>query len=360
MIIGACGYGATGSSIITDLLREFDGLQIFDDFEFTFTYRVDGLQDLEYHLMKNYAKTISGDAAIKRFLYAANYIKTPLLHKPTNAKKFLEITNEFVDSIVQTRFKGMESIDVISGNIPRNIVSLGLKKIIYPRTIEKIKKGPCYLWPNRTLYVSIKPENFYDSAKKYIRDILIAMGADLNRPIVLDQPFEGNAPEQSFAFFDDPRAIIVDRDPRDLYLETKYRHLAECRFLPREDVRNFSIYYRQMRCGRSTTDTDRILNVKFEDLMYNYDETVDKIIAFANLGKHVRKKEVFNPERSINNTQLIRKYPQEKDAIKYIEEHLSEFLYPFELYKDVKTDGEAVLGSAKYAAKNKSLMKGTK
>ena len=49
MIIGSCGYGATGSSVLTDLLREYDDIQVYDNFEFVIAYRVDGLQDLEYH-----------------------------------------------------------------------------------------------------------------------------------------------------------------------------------------------------------------------------------------------------------------------------------------------------------------------
>lgn len=44
------------------------------------------------------------------------------------------------------------------------------------------------------------------------------MGADLSKPICLDQPFSGNNPENSFKFYNNPYAIIVDNDPRDLYL----------------------------------------------------------------------------------------------------------------------------------------------
>lgn len=353
MIIGSCGFGATGSSVITDLLREFDGLQIYDDYEFTYTYRADGLEDLEYHLVKQFSRGVSGDAAIKRFLYAARYIYTPLLHKPIDAKTFMKITNDYIDALVQTSFKGMESIDVISGNILKNIITLGMKKVILPKTVERWTHKPSYMWPNRKIYVCVKPENFYEESREYIRKIFRAMGADLDRPIVLDQPFEGNAPEQSFPFFDDPKAIIVDRDPRDLYLETKYRHLAECRFLPRDDVSKFCEYYIRMRTDRPTEDTDRILNLKFEDLIYKYDECITKIIAFLGLGEHVRRKKVFDPDRSVNNTQLIRKYPQEQHAIDHIEERLKGYLYPFELFKDIKTDGEAVLGSAKYQARRK-------
>ncbi len=351
MIIGACGYGASGSSVITDFFREFDDVNVYDDFEFTYTYRVDGLQDLEYHLMNHYAKGISSDAAIKRFLYAARYIKTPLVHKPMGAKEFLKITSEFADKITQVSFTGMESIDTDSGNVSRNIVALGMKKIILPKFIERFTKEACYLWPNRKMYLSVEPENFYEASKQYIRDILTAMGVDLCGKIVLDQPFEGNAPWNSFPFYDDPMAIVIDRDPRDLYLEAKYRLIAEGRFIPRANVEEYCVYYRKIRTSSPRERSERILPLQFEDLIYRYDEYEKVIMNFCGLEKHTRRKAYFDPSRSVNNTQLIRKYPQEAENIRYIEEHLSEYLYSFEQYADVDTSGEAFIGSAKYQNK---------
>mgnify|MGYP002522951990 CR=1 FL=1 len=348
MVIGACGYGATGSSIITDFMREFDDTQVFDDFEFTFCYRVDGIEDLEYHVMKDFSKSISGDAAVKRFLYAANYIKTPLIHKPCDAKTYMEIVHKYINSIVQVRFEGMESIDFCSGNVWRNILALGMKKKILPNTIEKWLGKPSYVWPNRDLFVCVQPDNFYEASKQFIRDILNVMGADQNKTIVLDQPFSGNNPLKSMKYFDNPKAIIIDRDPRDLYLESKMRFLAECRFLPRDDIKKFCEYYKRIHTGRPTESTDNILLLQFEDLMYHYDREINRIIKFAGLGKHVRKQAYFNPARSVNNTQIIRKYPQEQENIAYIEKELKDYLYPFEKYQDVDTSGEAFLGSAKY------------
>lgn len=352
MIIGTCGYGATGSSLITDFMREFDDIQVYDDFEFTFCYRVDGIEDLEYHVMKDFSKSISGDAAVKRFLYAANYIKTPLINKPCDAKTFMKIVNHYIDSIVQVKFKGMESIDIISGNVLRNIFALGMKKKILPNTIEKILKRPCFLWPNRELYVCVRPDNFYEASKQFIRDILLAMGADLKKTIVLDQPFAGNNPQKSMKFFDEPKAIIIDRDPRDVYLESKYRFLSEARFMPRNDIKQFCEYYKRIHTGRPIESTDDVLVLQFENLIYHYDREIEKIIKFAGLGKHVRKKAFFNPDRSVNNTQIIRHYPQEQDNIAYIEKELKDYLFPFEKYQHVDTSGEAVLGSTKYLSNN--------
>ena len=69
----------------------------------------------------------------------------------------------------------------------------------------------------------------------------------MSKPIVLDQPFEGNNPEQSFPFFYDPYAIIIDRDPRDLYLEYKYSTFVDMKFFPHSNVDEFILYYKNLR-----------------------------------------------------------------------------------------------------------------
>ena len=43
MIIGACGFGATGSSVVTDYLKEFNNVTVKDDLEFTYLTALDGL-----------------------------------------------------------------------------------------------------------------------------------------------------------------------------------------------------------------------------------------------------------------------------------------------------------------------------
>lgn len=347
MIIGSCGYGATGSSVLTDLLSEYEDVQVYDDFEFVMAYRVDGLQDLEYHLMKQYAKNSTGDYAIKRFLYAARCYMTPGINKPCSGKEFLKLSENFINNILQTTYKGVDTADMLSGNVMRNIFAFGSKKVIMPKIIEKLTKKPSYIWPCRKLYYSIEPEKFYEEAKKYINNILKAMGVDLSKPVCLDQPFEGNAPQHSFPFFDDPYAIVIDRDPRDLYLAGKYTRDPNFKFTPKENIDDFIIYYKNMR--RKQEDNERVLRLHFEDFIYEYEESVQKIEKFLNLGRHVKKKQIFNPDKSINNTQLIRLHPEDKEAIKKIEKELVEFLYPFERYENIKINGKPFDGAARKA-----------
>ena len=345
MIIGACGYGATGSSVLTDLLREYDDVQVYDDFEFVLSYRVDGIEDLEYHLVKQYAKNSSGDYAIKRFLEASKCYKTPFINKPCNGKKFYELSRNFISEIEQISYKGVDTADMLSGNILRNIFAFASKKVFMPKVVEKVTKKPSYIWPCRTLHFSIEPNDFYGAAKRYTSAVIEAMGADMTKPIVLDQPFEGNNPIQSFPFFEDPWAVVIDRDPRDLYLAGKYTKDPNFKFVPKNDVDAFIVYYRNMR--KHIQDHERVLFLRFEGLIYNYDESVAKLESFLKLGNHVRKKQIFNPDRSINNTQLIRLHPEDAAEIRKIEVELHEFLFPFENYPEVVLGGRPFDGAAR-------------
>lgn len=345
MIIGACGYGATGSSVITDLLKEYDDIQVFDNFEFWMSYRVDGLEDLEYHLMKQYTKGESCDVAIRRFLRKSKSYMVPFINKPCNGKLYYQLSKKFINEITQFRFKGLYTADVCSGYIMKDIFAFASKKIVMPKIIERVLGRRVYMWPADFKYFCIEPDNFYTASQQYTTSVLKAMGADLSKPICLDQPFSGNSPENSFKFYQDPYAIVVDKDPRDLYLAGKYTKDPNFKFSPVMNVDEFIVYYKKLR--NNYTESNRILRISFEDLVYNYEQSVEKIEKFLNISNHVRPKQVFNPAKSINNTQLIRLHPDEEKNIKKIEKELEEYLFDFEKYKDAEFNGSPFDGAAR-------------
>lgn len=339
MIIGACGYGATGSGAVFDFLREFDDIQVKSDAEFKYIYQVDGLQDLEYHLMKQYAKNSSGDMAIKRFLSSINYAYTPFVGQAVPRKDYIKLSKEYASSIYQASWIGMESADYEVGFLPKSITVLGFKKFIIPWYEKSFKKAYNF-WPLRRLYVSIEPDGFYEKSMQYIEKMLLAMGFDLSKPILLNQPFEGNNPENSFKYFKNPKAIVVDRDPRDVFLAHEKVYFGEGRHMPRGDVKAFVELYRNVRKNQKRIESDKVIFIKFEDLVYNYEETTQKVINFLGLKQHSKPKKFFNPKKSIFNTQLYNKYSGYEEEIKYIEEELKEYLFPFESYEEVKEFGK--------------------
>ena len=73
------------------------------------------------------------------------------------------------------------------------------------------------------------------------------------------------------------------------------------------------------------------MRIKFENLVYNYDDTEKKICQFLGYSekKHVRKYERFNPNISIQNTQVFNSDKKYEKEVKYIEKELKQFLYKF-------------------------------
>ena len=343
MIIGACGYGGTGSSAAVDFLKEFDCVQTLTRAEAQYAFKVDGLQDLEYHLVKQYSRQMSGDQAIARFLYAAKYAKTPIVKRIVKSpKEYLRITQEYADSLVQATWQGIDNADYETGNLLKSMAVLVFKKIIIP-FYEK-HTGKLYnAWPMRKMYLSIEPEEFYEKTRKYTHNLLKAAGADFKKMIVMDQPFEGNAPWQSFPFYDNPKAIVIDRDPRALYLAASYQWPKDGTFMPRRDPEAFVQYFKQQRkYQKELNDHKNVLFLRLEDMIFDYDKSAKKIMDFVGLKKehHKTKFKYFKPDLSIKGTQLYKKMPGHEKELEYIEKELSDFYFPFEDYKKAEKNNE--------------------
>lgn len=78
-------------------------------------------------------------------------------------------------------------------------------------------------------------------------------------------------------------------------------------------------------------DTENVQFIRFEDLIYKYDTTTNRLRDWLGLSKtsHLKRKKIFNPNISINNTQVWRRFPQTKEEIEYIENKLENYIYDF-------------------------------
>ena len=128
------------------------------------------------------------------------------------------------------------------------------------------------------------------------------------------------------------KVIIVDRDPRDTYINFAK---AKDHVLPKEAEK----YCKQYKDVRETLPNEienkEVLYIKFEDLVYNYEDTTKKIINFLGLSEknHTKKRKIFIPEISKRNTKQWLTRPEFNDKIEYIESNLKEYLYDFDKYK---------------------------
>ena len=346
MIIGTCGFCSTGSSAVSDYLREFEENQVIDNLEWTLTYLPDGLEDLEYHLTRNINRDDSCGIAIPRFRRLMQYYFEKQIPLPRDEAR--GITESFLNEIIQMRWKSSRRTDCLLYPtwFYRTIGHRLLKKKILPYLKRNLKKD-ILIYPNRMVDISISPCNFTEASRNFIKQILLSFGADFSKNIVLDQPFIGNNPEKSFHFYDNPVAIVVDRDPRDHYIFSKEILSKKSRFFPSDNVYDYVKYYRLIRANQPyKMSNERILCMNFEEMVYDYDNTTRKIRDFCHLPENQRPFTVFDPKLSIANTQLVEKFPQYKKDIEYIERELPEYLFDFDKFPKPDNSGRMFMGKS--------------
>lgn len=333
MIIGTCGFGATGSSVVTDYLKEYEDIIVKDDIEFAYVYETDGLACLERDIMHPLGRTLGSISSIKRFEEMVEKRKKTYERcggLPSDV--FVASARKFVDSITMTKWYWSTGKKSEWRYNPKHILRRYMEKKVIPSR-EKKTGHRVNLWPLEEVKLSVRPDNFYEAAKLHIDEMLTAMGLDTNAIIALDQPFSGNNPQASFPFFNDPYAVVVDRDPRDLYVFGKTKLMGRKRFFPIETVEDFIIYYKCLRKDQPYLQPHpRVLNLCFEDLVYEYDKTTVKLRDFLHLPENPHPKSVFDPSLSVANTQVFKRFTQFADDVKKIEDALPEYLFDYSKY----------------------------
>ncbi len=345
MIIGACGFGSTGSSAVSDYLKEYGNVQVLDQIEFTWVSAVDGLIDLDYHVNHPHNRTMDSIRAIERYRSMCSRNVNKYNKTGIPPETFIKLTDDFLDSIITT------SWDWTSSHGSKGVIDR-IKRNLYARfsIVSKweVKHGKHWEgYPLEKVYLSVLPADFDAKAKKHVRDILLAMGADFSKPIILDQPFSGNNPQACFKFFDDPYAVVVDRDPRDNYVFAKTKLLGRMHLMPINNVEDFVKYYRALRKNQPYTQPhERVLSMKFEDLVYHYEESTAKLRAFFHLPENPNPKSIFDPSISMPNTQVWKRFPQFAKDIEYIEKELPEYLFDYTGCPEPDPNGKMFYGKS--------------
>ena len=328
MIVGACGFGATGSSVVTDYLREYKDIIVQDSLEFSWIYGTDGLVDLERAVMHPHSRAADSIRAIQRFEENVNRKAHSYSRLGLTADVFKRLSEEFINDITTVKWYTYDST-VQYRYRSKYFFHTVMKKKIIPRTEKKLGHYVNY-WPLKEVRASFAPSNFYDAAQKYVDSLLQEMGMDPNHIFAMDQPFSGNNPQACFPFFRDPYAIVVDRDPRDNYVFARTKLLGKFHYIPINSVDDYIAYYRGLRKEQPyLQDHPRILRLHFEDFIYKYDMTTDRLREFLHLPKNPNPKSVFDPNLSKANTQVFLRFSQFEEDVKKIENELPEYLYDF-------------------------------
>lgn len=326
--ITCISYHGTGSGAVDDFFREFDNFaSAQSEVECRYLQDPDGISDLEYNIIENPHRLNSG-FALKRYLIFAK--KMEYTYRKIFGKKWMEYSKEYIDSIAKFSYKGYWHGDL------RIISSVKLGIYYFRRAWSKIvpkkyKKETWYnYFPNMESYHSfISEEEFLENTKKYTTKLCGLLNNENKEFLMLDQFVPTMNIKRYMRYMDNLKVIIVDRDPRDTYLNMM--RLGD-HVLPKDPHQFCTVYRDIRRTLDEETKNENVIYVRFEDLIYKYDETAKRLIDFVGIKEenHVRPKSVFKPEVSKNNTQQWKNYPQLENEMKIIEEKCKEYLYTFD------------------------------
>ena len=334
-IITCASYYATGSSAVTDLFSEFENCGSVGDYEFRFAHDPDGIRDLEYNLIDNNNRHNTSNA-IKRFIRYVIYLNGGRLKLRKCYRKFLDdaflkYSMEYVHNITELQTSVWWHYDQKEKGMLFDFVDKSISKLINILHIRKQRFSLMELFNEQAYFSAIDKETFYKYTKEYTKKVIDYLNKDKKEFVMVDQLVPPSNVEKYLNYFDDIKVIVVERDPRDVFIAANVMYRE--RVIPYHNVVDYCKWYEITRRHRKseTYNSDYVYFLRFEDLIYSYENTSEKLFKFVGLDpqNHNNKKSRFDPAVSIKNTNMISRYPEFKKEIEYIEKNLSEYLYDF-------------------------------
>ena len=349
MIISTSGFYCTGSSAAFNLLEEYESCTAGilknwqipgGDYEHIIMYTPDGVFDLEDKLLIGNSIHRS-DEALRRFhekmllLYNNNFLGMGG-YKALFGKDFYSSLEDYLNHLIQFRVTGHWEYHYGGSrfNLKKMLGSIR-RTVMHQQIIGELYKMPYYDKPEYLQYSFVTDQEFYALTKKFVyRYFSMIRGTDTSPNLILNHFL---LPHNAFRipnyFNDDFRLIIVERDPRDVFMILKHSQEVgiEQSLFPVDNVEDFVSFWKRFRNIVKPIDDERVITIQFEDLIYKYDETIGFLEKKCNLKPedHVRKGQVLRIEKSIQNTQLFRLDNRWNDEIAYITRELPEYLYDF-------------------------------
>lgn len=346
ILISCASYYGSGSSALTDLVSEYEGVKSLTDYEFRFVHDIDGISDLEFHLVDCPNRHNSGHA-LKRFWRLSKFNHGKWFndrYEPFFGGKYLELTKLYVDELMDFDYPAYWFYDMYDrGDIFYYVKSLqnkvyrklGIKQSVMPNELTMCSH------PSR--------EKFLAKTQKYITSLMEAANLENKPYLMMDQILPSSNVNRCLRYFpESTKLVIVDRDPRDVYMSEKlfwHENVAP------HDVNAFCQWFDYTHsCSKGEVmDSSKVLKINFEDLIYKYYETVRKAETFLGFtsDKHVNPFEKFNPKHSVINTQLWKRYGSSEE-ISTIEDNLSEYLYDFEKVNSNDIPGKQIINARNF------------
>ncbi len=302
------GFGRSGTAAIHEIFRAHPDIYTLPGYEFRLLTDPDGLLSLESALVQNW-NIFQSDFALKRFkdLYfnLGSKYKAPYLnanYKNHFNTSYHEAIKYFLSEIGAISYRG-----VWAGN------STLFKKI----TLKILNNKRYRLITNNINYCSpLKKKQFYKISKNFIQMMHgDKMESDNKSMILINEPSVSQNANRCLKIVGSSKMIVVYRDPRDVYCSFQSRNWNP---IDLKTIVRFQMdAYRQWENEKENLAHNSYIEIKFEDLIYNLGESLDRLSDFA--GLQIDKELVKNSNFSVNKSNVGRWKKQlsnyEKDVI---------------------------------------------
>lgn len=339
IVFMAGGFAYSGTSALIGFMNEFDNVLVYGNCDKVYSknkkrggYEVkwfmhSGFFNFVDNFKDKSKSAIETDMAIKLFIrqiYRAfkqksllGWDKSPDFYN----KEFLEINKTYLKSVLDFNEYDLSILE--DHPIPRSFNTAD--DATYENCSFMQEKGiRQYLFYR---FRDITDEEFDSYTNVYINKLFERFGG--KEIVLFDKPVHlKNHKKMNYFMKDKPiKEICFLRDPRDSFLAT-YRFSYETAYPPTTSAREWIDYYKEKADELKENMDENMLVMRFEDLVYDYDNKTKEIMDFLGLKEenHVAPKTIFDPEISKVNIGAW-KYFIDQDLMKQIGDELKEYCY---------------------------------
>lgn len=330
--VGVSGFFSSGSSAVIDLLKEFR-----NTYECKAEIRIIkdpyGISQLEQSLVHHW-ELLNSSAAIQDFLWLCKiynrnggHVFSPagLSYGKNINPDFMRITYDYINELTDFKYES----DFYYQKIKKSYLKYVIDRIRYG--MEFYSKGKIRI-ANRnnppSFFAHPTEKKFYTATQKYLLRLFERCIPNENEKgyILLDQAISTNDIGALDRYFNNAKLIIVDRDPRDMYVEDleRWRENLDPDTTSVNAGRKYVIRHKALRKDLVELNNN-VMTVKFETLIRDYNNESKRIMDFVGFSKndHITPYKFLNPNVSAKNIGVWKKYYKKyKDALDFIEYEL--------------------------------------
>lgn len=203
----------------------------------------------------------------------------------------------------------------------------GPMETFYKKCLERFRNRHTPVFLARTT-----PDDFVCKTKLLMQSLASSAASSTTKYVIISNSINPDSPDDGLQFYHKAKSIIVDRDPRDIFLAAK--HSADVKVGAAAIGENVQDFVKRFLCVRSGSRLDRfsVKRIYFEQLVLDYENCCRDVALFTGLNLPDFESSfdtVFDPKKSVKNVKMWednRKYRKFREDISFIESSLPEYL----------------------------------